>query len=218
MCSAAADIVERFAKSFFAGRFGKSLYGVLFLFLLFLGLVTSCQSVDPVVKIGLVAPFEGRQREVGYDVLYSARLAVREINEAGGIGGKRVALVALDDGGRDEFAQATAQSLAIDPGVVAVVGHWQSGTTAAAQPVYDQHDLLLLPGGQPPFGPMDPAFLPPEFTAAYADVTPFDEMPGPYAGAAYEAFQNLFTAFRLASEERGDINRETVKQAYQSLN
>ncbi|MCP5097251.1 MAG: ABC transporter substrate-binding protein, partial [Chloroflexi bacterium] len=66
-------------------------------FLLFL--LIGCASVAPVVKIGLVGPFEGQHRAVGYDVIYSARLAVREINAAGGIGGHRVALVALDDSG-----------------------------------------------------------------------------------------------------------------------
>jgi ABC-type branched-subunit amino acid transport system substrate-binding protein len=59
-----------------------SLHPSLFLLLLFL---TNCTSVAPVVKVGLVGPFEGRHREIGYDAIYSARLAVREINQAGGI-------------------------------------------------------------------------------------------------------------------------------------
>lgn len=41
-------------------------------------LAAGCASVDPVVKIGLVAPFEGRHRAIGYDAIYSARLAVRD--------------------------------------------------------------------------------------------------------------------------------------------
>ena len=79
--------------------------------LLFIFLLSGCASVDPVVKIGLVAPFEGQNRAVGYDVIYSARLAVREINEAGGIGGYRVALVALDDSSDPTLAAQTAHAL-----------------------------------------------------------------------------------------------------------
>ena len=60
-------------------------------------ILSGCASVKPVVKIGLVAPFEGRARAVGYDAIYAARLAVREANAAGGIGGYRLAVVALDD-------------------------------------------------------------------------------------------------------------------------
>jgi len=43
--------------------------------------LTACSaSTQPVVKIGLVAPFEGRYRPIGYEAIYAARLAIREIN------------------------------------------------------------------------------------------------------------------------------------------
>ena len=49
------------------------------LVVLILVLLTGCLQTPPhVVKIGLVAPFEGRYREIGYDVIPAARLAVRE--------------------------------------------------------------------------------------------------------------------------------------------
>ena len=51
------------------------------------------------VKIGLVAPFEGAQRALGYDVLAAVRIAIAEQNAAGGVGGRAVALVALNDEG-----------------------------------------------------------------------------------------------------------------------
>ncbi|MEW5989660.1 MAG: ABC transporter substrate-binding protein, partial [Chloroflexota bacterium] len=111
---------------------------------LFLVLLTACGRTAPVVKIGLVGPFEGRYRPVGYDVIYSARLAIRESNLAGGIGPYRVALVALDDGGDAELAQATAASLVIDPAVVAVIGHWRPETTTAAAPVYQVAGLPFI--------------------------------------------------------------------------
>jgi ABC-type branched-subunit amino acid transport system substrate-binding protein len=180
-------------------------------------LVTGCQSVAPVVKIGLVAPFEGRYRDTGYDVLYSARLAVREINAAGGIGGTRVALVALDDGGNLEYAQATASSLLIDPGVVAVVGHWLPDTTESAGALYDQNGLAFVAGGKEPFAESDPARLSPEFVAAYEAVTPFDEAPGPYAQSAYDAFQLLFRSFAVAQEMTGQIDRPSVRAALAAI-
>lgn len=183
------------------------------LLLLVLGIVSGCQSVAPVIKVGLVAPFEGRHRDIGYDVLYSARLAVREINAVGGIDGTRVALVALDDGGNPEYAQAAANSLLIDPGVVAVVGHWLPETTETAAPIYTQSNLAFLPGGDEPFAASDPALLPTEFVASYEDVTPFDETPGPYAGSAYDAFQLLFQLFADAQNANGKIDRQSVQAA-----
>jgi len=171
-------------------------------------LLTACASTPPVVKIGLVAPFEGRDRPIGYDVIYSARLAVREINNQGGIEGTYVALVALDDGGDVFLAEATAQSLAIDPAVVAVIGHWLPETTTAAATIYTTAGLpLFLPG--PTIPPTD---LAAEFRQRYEDLTPFNETPGPYAGTAYEAMQTVFAAIAAAQAQHDTINRETVSQ------
>jgi len=182
-----------------------------------LSIITGCRSVAPVVKVGLVAPFEGRYRDVGYDVIYSARLAVREINEAGGIGGTHIALVALDDTGNLEFAEATANSLVIDPTVVATVGHWLPETTDTAAPIYAEHGLAFLAGGEEPFAATEPAYLSTEFVNSYSAVTPFDELPGPYAGPAYDAFQLLFQAFAVAHEKNGVIDRSSVQEALAGL-
>jgi len=173
-------------------------------------ILVACNSMAPVVKVGLVAPFEGRHREIGYDVLYSARLAVREINAAGGIEGTRVALVTLDDSGSPEFAAATADSLLVDPEVVAVVGNWLPKTTAVAQRRFDEYGLAYLAGGEEPFEAANPADLTNEFVEAYMTVSPFDETPGPYAGAAYDAFQHLWRTLAEAKRQAGTIDRSSV--------
>ncbi len=185
------------------------------LFLLLL--LTGCASVSPVVKIGLAAPFEGENRAIGYDVIYAARLAVREINEAGGIGGYRVALVALDDGGDPELARQTAVSLSLDPAVVAVLGHWQEETTAVAQPIYAQNNLPFIPMGESPFGAADPAIYPPDFLEKYQVVSPFEETAGPYAGSTYDAFQLLWQALEKSEQTYGHIDRETVAKSLNGL-
>ena len=107
-------------------------------------LVACSASTAPVVKIGLAAPFEGRYRAVGYEAIYAARLAIREINAAGGIGGYRVELFALDDSGDPAMAVEQARKMAIDPQVVAVVGHYRPETTGAATDRYCSERLPLL--------------------------------------------------------------------------
>lgn len=180
-------------------------------------LVAGCASVDPVVKIGLVGPFEGRYRDTGYDAIYSARLAVREINAAGGVSGYRVALVALDDRGDPELAAQAAASLALDPAVMAVAGHYLPDTTAAAQPIYTDKGLPLIITGAPPFDPSDPEALPAAFRNAYAAVTPFDELAGPYAGPTYDAFGLLWQALAKAEESEAGITRSSVQEALTGL-
>ncbi|MCP4426778.1 MAG: ABC transporter substrate-binding protein [Chloroflexi bacterium] len=187
----------------------------LFILSFLILLTTGCASVDPVLKIGLVGPFEGENRAIGYDVIYSARLAVREINAAGGIGGYRVSLAAMDDSGDPDLARGAAKSLAIDPAIVAVIGHWGK-TTAVAAPIYAAANLPFIPAGEPPIGLYDPALLPADFTQAYEAVTPFDETAGPYAASTYDAFELLFAALELAANE-GDVNRTAVTQALDGL-
>jgi ABC-type branched-subunit amino acid transport system substrate-binding protein len=99
----------------------------------------------PVIKIGLVAPFEGRYREIGYSVIYGVRLAIRE---AAGSGPVEIELVAYNDSGRVSDAVEAAKSLIVDPDVVAVIGHWRAETTSAAAPFYDEAGLILVAPGE----------------------------------------------------------------------
>ncbi|MEP7326335.1 MAG: ABC transporter substrate-binding protein [Gemmatimonadota bacterium] len=68
--------------------------------------------------------------------LHTAELAISEINAAGGIHGRPLRLVILDDGGDADSAVRVASRL-VDSGVVAVIGHIYSSTTLAAAPVYN---------------------------------------------------------------------------------
>ena len=116
-----------------------------FLLLISYFLLSACIPVTrPVVKIGLVAPFEGRYRDVGYEVIYAVRLAVREANQGGGVAGYSVELLALDDSGDADMAATQARKMAADPQVVGVMGHWLDGTTLAAAPGYASAGLPLL--------------------------------------------------------------------------
>lgn len=111
--------------------------------------LTACRvpgATRPTVKIGLVAPFEGRYRSVGYGLFAAVRLALREANAAGGVGTPpySVELVAYDDGADPDMARQQAEKLAVDPQVVAVIGHFREETTRAALPVYAREGLPLL--------------------------------------------------------------------------
>jgi len=108
--------------------------------------------LQPSVKIGLVAPFEGPYRAIGYDVIYAVRLALREVNAAGGVGGYSVELVAYDDGADPVKAVAQARKLVVDPDVVAVVGHFRSDTTRAGLAVYAKAGVPVVTPGESLYG------------------------------------------------------------------
>jgi ABC-type branched-subunit amino acid transport system substrate-binding protein len=118
--------------------------------MLCVALLSACTLVRvtrPAVKIGLVAPFEGAYRYVGYDAVYAVRLALREVNAAGGAGGYRVELVAYDDQGTISGARTAARNLALDSQVMAVIGHFRDETTVAAREIYGQAGLPLIDSG-----------------------------------------------------------------------
>jgi ABC-type branched-subunit amino acid transport system substrate-binding protein len=106
---------------------------------------------QPLVKIGLVAPFEGLDRPLGYEALQGVKLALAERNAAGGVGGYKVELVALNDFDEPHEAQLQAREFAADPAVVGVVTGWTGTTTRASLPVYRQVDLaVVVPWSVPP--------------------------------------------------------------------
>jgi branched-chain amino acid transport system substrate-binding protein len=73
----------------------------------------------------------------GRAVRQAAEMAVDEINAAGGVNGRRLALVVKDDGGDPRQAIQVATELSDDPRVVAVIGHINSSATLAAAGVYN---------------------------------------------------------------------------------
>jgi len=101
-------------------------------------------AVRPTVKIGLVAPFEGRYRYIGYDVIYAVRLALREANASAGPAGYSVELVAYDDGADPAMAVEQARKLAADPEVIAAIGHFREETTSSAVSAYAGAGIPLV--------------------------------------------------------------------------
>ena len=73
------------------------------------------------IKIGLVASLNGDLRPWGIDSERGAKLAVKQINENGGINGKQVQLIVEDSASTPEGGKSAAEKL-ISNGVVGLVG------------------------------------------------------------------------------------------------
>ncbi len=91
-------------------------------------------SAAPVLKIGLIAPFEGLGRPLGYAILPAVQEAIAAANSDMGPGGYRLLLVALNDDLDPEVAAAQAAALAQDPAVIAVIGPFTTPTAARVAP------------------------------------------------------------------------------------
>jgi ABC-type branched-subunit amino acid transport system substrate-binding protein len=130
------------------------LYAVGAFLLLFFTISGCAPAPGPqVYKIGLVAPFEGAYRAVGYDAIYAARLAVREINAASVPEGWALELVAYDDRAEPDMARSSAHNLLTDPDVLVVIGHFTDATTTAASEIYITAKMPFLVIGEGPESP-----------------------------------------------------------------
>jgi branched-chain amino acid transport system substrate-binding protein len=102
------------------------------------GLLTGCSNIPDSIKIGVAQPLSGPLSALGKDLLNGVQLAVNELNKANfSIEGKRVTLevMSVDDKADAATGKAVAQQL-VDAGVVAVVGHLNSGVSIETAPIY----------------------------------------------------------------------------------
>lgn len=111
------------------------------------GLVlTGCDSAPSVIKIGVAQPLTGNLAALGQDLLNGVNLAVEELNKEGfKIKGKTVTfeVIAVDDRASADTGKEVAKQL-VDAGVVAVIGHLNSGVSIAAAPIYAEKNIAQL--------------------------------------------------------------------------
>ena len=95
------------------------------------------------IKIGVAAPYTGDTADGGLQILQGAQLAADEVNANGGILGKKIEIVQADDAANPDKAQDVAKRLVAD-GVVAVVGHKDSGVSIPASQIYNAAGIVEI--------------------------------------------------------------------------
>jgi branched-chain amino acid transport system substrate-binding protein len=109
-------------------------------------LLAGCDNSPSVIKIGVAQPMSGNLAALGQDMHNGVKLAVDELNKAGfKIKGKPfvIEIVAVDDRANAETGKQVAQQL-VEAGVVAVIGHLNSGVSIAAAPIYAEKNIAQL--------------------------------------------------------------------------
>jgi ABC-type branched-subunit amino acid transport system substrate-binding protein len=183
--------------------------------------LTACSlpgHVKPTVKIGLSAPFEGLYRDSGYEALHAVRLAVRQRNQSGGIAGRYlVELVALNDFCEPGEAVIQAGKMAVDAGVLGVLGGCSYEAVVAAAPEYQRAGLtFVFPAVHwTEMTPSTRAAGVPGFAAEYQELSG-GVPPGPLAVWAYHEANRLLDALDGAAAMEGHPTRAGVRQAMAS--
>ena len=99
------------------------------------GCSSSSPSSAKTLRIGLEAPLTGELAELGAGMLNGAHQAAAKLNAAGGVQGKQVEIIAIDDKG-DPEAGVVAANAAIKSGLDGIVGPYNSGVGLQTLPLY----------------------------------------------------------------------------------
>ena len=96
------------------------------------------------IKIGLSGPFTGGSSSMGVSMRDGVKLAVSEINAAGGVMGRPLEVVERDDEAKNELGVQIAQELINKENVVATVGYINTGVALASQRFYQEAEIPVF--------------------------------------------------------------------------
>jgi branched-chain amino acid transport system substrate-binding protein len=102
---------------------------------------TQAQAHNP-LKIAVVVPI-GKSENIAKEMLRGVAQRQQEINQQGGINGRYLQVVVVNDNNDPQKAAEVAQQLVNDPSILAVVGHNSSDATLGAAP-YDEKGKLVM--------------------------------------------------------------------------
>jgi branched-chain amino acid transport system substrate-binding protein len=118
------------------------LFGVLF----FAVLSFTLSAYGQQIPIGFFAPITGPAAADGMSAKNAVELGLKEVNETGGIRGKKVELIIYDDRLKAEEAVAIANKLIEKDKVVGVVSGSYSGPTRVSAPIFQKAGMPMVAG------------------------------------------------------------------------
>jgi branched-chain amino acid transport system substrate-binding protein len=98
------------------------------------------------IKIGLMGPMTGPWASEGQEMKQVLDLLAGDINDAGGLNGNQVEIIAEDDAGDPRQASLAATRLTTKD-IVAVIGTYGSSITEATQNIYDESSIIQVANG-----------------------------------------------------------------------
>src|SRR5690625_3397646 len=114
------------------------------------GMLAAGSATADTIKIGIPQPMTGPATQYGDQIQAGALTAIEAINAAGGVKGKQLEPLLVDDGCEPKQAVPAANRV-INSGAKFAVAHACSGTTVPAVNVYEQEGVVAItPGATSP--------------------------------------------------------------------
>jgi ABC-type branched-subunit amino acid transport system substrate-binding protein len=96
------------------------------------------------IKIGMSAPFSGRAEWLGLDYRAGANLAFEQLNQQGGINGRPIQLISLDDGYEPLRTVDNTRQLVFNDKVLALFGYIGTPTSNAVLPLLRHEQIPFI--------------------------------------------------------------------------
>lgn len=124
-----------------------------------------------VIKLGQSVPLTGAAKDLGIEMRDGAMAYFKWVNANGGVGGKKIELITLDDQYEPEKAKANTENL-IGQNVFALFGYVGTPTSVAARPLFEEAKIPFIApftGAESLRNPVSPLIF--NLRASYFDET-----------------------------------------------
>src|SRR6266550_7166517 len=105
--------------------------------------LAGCGQKDDTIKFGIGGPITGSDAAFGAQLKQGAEQAIADINDAGGILGKKISVNVGDDVGDPRQGVSVANNF-VAAGVKYVVGHFNSSVTMPASEIYQENGAMQI--------------------------------------------------------------------------
>lgn len=121
----------------------RSCFTIVSFFIVLIILFLWARDKNETIIIGFSAQLTGSQAELGVQERNGVQLAIGEINELGGVNGRKVSLIIKDDCGIYQIAKKMDKEL-IDKGAVAIIGHATTAQTLEGLKVTNPANIVMI--------------------------------------------------------------------------
>jgi len=112
----------------------------------FISIVCGITAAQAEIKVGIAGPLSGSALDAGEQQEIGAQKALDHQNDQGGLLGKEIVVISVDDACEPRQAEAAARQL-VSEGVVFVVGHLCSSCSLAASKIYEEAGIIMISPG-----------------------------------------------------------------------
>ncbi len=109
----------------------------------FILIVCGIAAAQAEIKVGIAGPLSGSALNTGEQQEIGAQKAFEHLNDKGGLLGKGIVVISVDDACEARQAKAVARQL-VSEGVVFVVGHLCSGCSLAVSKIYEKAGIIMI--------------------------------------------------------------------------